>query len=126
MLRIAQGSRDPSDRSRITSPSSVSTIRRWATTVRRRSIDQLRDVIWPHPPIRRIAYARMREDEEQFVSGYSCPNCGKVSVGIGLADAGESESAWSFRVAVSDEMRIRCSNCGFDVPRDRWTLAERR
>jgi hypothetical protein len=68
----------------------------------------------------------MPDKDRRFISGYRCPVCGTTAVGINAPSPGRPNSGWDFRVVITEDTQIACSNCGSDVPRDNWTFAKRR
>jgi len=53
----------------------------------------------------------------QFVTGYLCLRCEFESVGLHLA-----ERVWTFTTPNDPALRLRCSRCGADVPREQWRM----
>jgi hypothetical protein len=56
----------------------------------------------------------------QFVSGYVCPGCKFESQGLPLKAFGESRAGWAYRIADGPDLRIQCSMCNAEVPRELW------
>jgi len=62
----------------------------------------------------------MANEATQFVSGYVCPGCNFEVIGLRLG-----ERRWTFTMPDKPELRIECSNCTRDVPRDHWRFTAR-
>jgi hypothetical protein len=68
--------------------------------------------------------SRVADAPREFINGYKCPACKTESIGIPL-DNTRRARAWVYWVAITDDLRIACANCGNDVPRENWTRAPR-
>lgn len=66
----------------------------------------------------------MADEGTKFVTGFVCPNCQFESVGLPFGPCRfRRPQAWTFRVRVTLDLRIQCSNCDADVSREHWRLS---
>ena len=64
---------------------------------------------------------------DEYVTGYSCPNCDAESIGIEIRNRRDGRvEGWAFRLPIDDLTQVRCFNCGFDIAREHWYLQDRK
>ena len=66
----------------------------------------------------------MANAPSEFVNGYTCPFCNVESIGVPIVSkSAQRLLAWDFRLQVHRGFRLRCFNCGLNVPREYWSFA---
>jgi hypothetical protein len=60
----------------------------------------------------------------KFVTGYVCPTCETVAVGLPLGpNITRPRAGWTYRTADGPDLKILCASCNVDVPREHWTFS---
>jgi hypothetical protein len=64
------------------------------------------------------------DERTTHIGGYFCPSCKTESIGVQSRKG--IRGMWDFRLALTADLRIQCSNCGAGVPREHWRPASPR
>jgi hypothetical protein len=63
--------------------------------------------------------------ETRYISGYRCPNCGAMAIGIPhQTPPSKVPWAWSFRFPVGANSTVECFACDASVPREHWGFVD--